>query len=350
MVAEKKFFPEIKLYTGAREGAYNLDRQWFIWYRIPGNPRKKFYGKINSYSTVEERLKAAEELKWVVLSKIDKDINLKKRIIDHTENRFYRKKKTRQGYRSKVRIFIEWHKGKKITKKSCHDFFDHLMKNVAGTTYNDYKVMLNRILTEVGYPMFLSDIQKVKAITTPYRYFQKHQIKLLSGYLSEKHPQLWLFVQFIYYCFIRPGELRWLKVGDIVFDEHQIVVRGEISKNHKTEYVSIPNAFYPKVKQLIHLSPNEYIFPNPNDSSKPVSINYFSKKHQLVLKSFAFDTSCYKLYSWKHTGAVNAAKAKVGMKALQIQLRHHSLDQVNDYLRQMGVHDHDDLKETFPGI
>ncbi|MDW3649885.1 MAG: hypothetical protein R8P61_22625 [Bacteroidia bacterium] len=75
-----------------------------------------------------------------------------------------------------------------------------------------------------------------------------------------------------------------------------------------------------------------------------------NRRHQEILKNLRFDTKRHKLYSWKHTGAVSAVKAGVPIKMLQIQLRHHSLDQVNQYLRKMGVHDLGRLAEMFPGI
>ena len=43
------------------------------------------------------------------------------------------------------------------------------------------------------------------------------------------------------------------------------------------------------------------------------------------------------LYSWKHTGVVMAVKAGIHIKQLQIQFRHHGLDQVDQYLRDLGI-------------
>ena len=297
-------------------------------------------------------MRAAEEVRWKMLSTLDKDMNMKRRIVEHVESRFYNKKKTRQGYESKIRMFLKWHEGKKITRESCIAFFKDIRYELAASTYNDYKTMLNKIFSEMGFPFLLSPIKRVKAITTPARYFQKHQIKLLKDYISENEPELWFFIQFIYYCFIRPrSELRILKVSSILFDDRQILIPGkDVAKNNQSWYVSIPDAFWPEVKKIIHRSPNEYIFESSKFPGNPTGMNHFGRLHRKILKSFAFDTEQYKLYSWKHTGAVMAAKAGVGLKALQIQLRHHSLDQVNDYLRQMGVHDHGRLKEIFPAI
>jgi len=48
--------------------------------------------------------------------------------------------------------------------------------------------------------------------------------------------------------------------------------------------------------------------------------------------------------------SIGAIKAGIHIKQLQIQLRHHSLDQVDEYLRQLGVSDLGDLRDNFPSI
>ena len=58
--------------------------------------------------------------------------------------------------------------------------------------------------------------------------------------------------------------------------------------------------------------------------------NHFDKIRKLI--NLPRD---YKLYSFKHTGNVMAVKAGIGLKELQMQNGHHSLDQLNAYLRQM---------------
>ena len=53
--------------------------------------------------------------------------------------------------------------------------------------------------------------------------------------------------------------------------------------------------------------------------------------------------------SWKHTGAGTFVKNNGNLKDLQTQLRHHSLDQVNDYLKDMGVYQSEFIK-NLPSI
>ena len=107
-------------------------------------------------------------------------------------------------------------------------------------------------------------------------------------------------------------------------------------------------AFRPSLEVLKHRSPNEYIFYR-NDCTKPVAINHFVKKFRKVLTELGFGNE-YQLYSWKHTGAVACVRAGASLKELQIQLRHHSLEEVDKYIRQLGVNDLEDLEGRFPGI
>lgn len=58
----------------------------------------------------------------------------------------------------------------------------------------------------------------------------------------------------------------------------------------------------------------------------------------------------YSLYSWKHTGVVKVVKSGINIKDLQLQLRHHSLDMVNEYLKNLGVLDSQDLLNKYPTL
>lgn len=176
-----------------------------------------------------------------------------------------------------------------------------------------------------------------------------HQIRRIKKAITEQDPEPWFFIEFIYYCFIRPKELRHLRVGDVLTDDKRILLRPEVSKNGKHQYVTIPAPFQESVRRLEERDAREWIFPGKRDRSKPASYNYFSRRHRNFMKELGFGLE-YKLYSWKHTGAVMAIKAGISVKELQIQLRHHSLDMVNRYLRQMGVEDMENLRNRFPGI
>ena len=167
-------------------------------------------------------------------------------------------------------------------------------------------------------------------------------MQILKTSISAQDPQLWQFIKFINYCFIRPGELRQLKLSDIFFSENKILVRKEISKNKKSQFVSIPTVFLEEMyKDGWHQLPGDYfVFSQTGlPGLQQIGLNSMRNRHQNILKDLKFNTARHKLYSWKHTGAVQFVKNGGSMKDLQLQLRHHSLDQVNTYLKDLGVGD-----------
>jgi len=352
MVIEKKFFPEVKIYAGSPEGHFNLDRNWNVFYSDPiTGKRRQRYGNINSFKTYEARLKAAEALRWKVLATIHRGLKIKQILTEHVTNRHYTAKKTKAGHISKVKCFLDWLGRRRLDKEGVEAFFEHVLKTRNGSTYNDYISVLGKLFEEIKIKHFIADVKKVKAYPVPARYFQPHQQRKLAAFMKEYEPELWLHCQFIYYCFIRPqAELLPMKIGDILFEEKKILVRGTNAKNHRQQYVAIPDAFFPHLKPLMSRSPGEFIFPSPSDPTKHRYVNHFRRRHRIMLKGFNFDTKEYQLYSWKHTGAVAAVKAGANLKELQLQLRHHSLDQVDAYLRQLGVHDLVNLRKVMPRI
>ena len=58
----------------------------------------------------------------------------------------------------------------------------------------------------------------------------------------------------------------------------------------------------------------------------------------------------FTLYSWKHTGVVNAYKNGVDIKALQLQCRHHSVSQTDTYLKSLGFMDNEEFRQGIPEI
>ncbi|BDS13088.1 tyrosine-type recombinase/integrase [Aureispira anguillae] len=342
-----------KIYTGKN----SLSIRWFVYYLDEKGKRIKKYGDINKYSTLKGRKAAAQrlvdEILQVHLKKSNKSLSQK--IYDELENRKPTwRPKTYQCKKSKIDIFLKWMQRKKWTEDNVYQFFFEYLtkeKRVAPTTYNDYIRCITQALGWCDQQQLMEAIEKRKASPTPAAYFTQSQRTFLSNAIKNSNPNLWFFVQFVYYCFLRPrAELRLLKVGDVILEEQKILVPANIAKNKKQQYVAIPNAFFPTVeKKIRNRNPNEYLFPG-NHYLSPTGMNTFGRQHRELLKELGFDTSRYKLYSWKHTGAVAAVKAGIHIKQLQIQLRHHSLDQVDEYLRQLGVSDLGDLRDNFPCI
>ena len=95
-------------------------------------------------------------------------------------------------------------------------------------------------------------------------------------------------------------------------------------------------------------SANDYLFPG-NRTGNPVSKNMMSDRHMKILKSLEF-TKNHTLYGWKHTGVVKAFLAGVNIKSIQLQCRHYSIAETDNYLKSLGLFDNFDFQLKMPSL
>jgi integrase len=344
MQAEKKFAPTFHVFLPK-----SLEKEAFIHWTDDEGKRHRRKGGINRAETFEARAVAAQALRAKLEAEYFKTSSYVARMLEFMEKkRLGWRRKTYQTNKSKVDLFVIWLAGRDVSNETLTGFFEHLLRCRHKQTYGDYLAVFKRVFKWLGEPEMLDGIEAYTAISTPAKYFQSRQIERIKKHLVEADPDLWLACQFLYYCFIRPGELRLLKIGDIFFDENKICLRAEISKNKKQQYVTIPLAFRSQVAALAYRAPNEFVF-FKSDCTKPLPINSMMNRFRVVLRALGFGKE-YKFYSWKHTGAVACVRAGASLKELQIQLRHYSLEEVDRYIRQLGVNDLKDLEMRFPAI
>ena len=177
--------------------------------------------------------------------------------------------------------------------------------------------------------------------------FTKEDQKLLEEYLRENDFRLYLFTRFIYYSFLRPKELRMLRISSMNLRDGVILVPGQISKNKKTEQIPI----IPPLAQIINeefltCTRTDYVFGQFLETCKnPASVNFAYNRHEKALEALNLKHKNYTLYSWKHTGAVNAYLAGVGIKELQGLLRHSSVQITDIYLKSLGLRTDPNIKK-----
>ncbi|MCF8247787.1 MAG: site-specific integrase [Saprospiraceae bacterium] len=344
MLTEKKILPVFNVFISE-----DLTKEAFIHWTDLDGKRRRIKGGLNRFRTLEERRAAAAILVAKLQAEYVPPSSVADKMLGWVElNKGTWRIKSYRSIRSIISVFLEWLKGREPTPTLMRDYFAEFANTHHAKSHNEHLHIIKRVFKYLEMPELMQGLETRKAISTPAKYFQTYQIARIKKHLLEVDPTLWMTCQFIYYCFIRPGELRLVKVGDIHFDEWKICVRANISKNKKEQYVTIPIAFRPSLESLKFRSPREFIF-FTDDCTKPVAINHFLRKFRRALTTLGFGNE-YQLYSWKHTGAVSAVRAGASLKELQIQLRHHSLEEVDKYIRQLGVNDLQDLEGRFPGI
>lgn len=182
--------------------------------------------------------------------------------------------------------------------------------------------------------------------------FTDQQLRLLRVYINALKPHFWTACSLLYYCYIRPNELRYLKVENLDLIRNKIFLSHTFAKNKKDNFVTIPKPLRTQIEYIKKLPPQYFLFGNNHNflpSREMLNRDRMSRYFSKVLKILGF-TGRYSFYSLKHTGIERAVRAGVNIKEIQVQLRHHSLDMVNEYLKNLGAFELKDIDNKFPPI
>lgn len=223
----------------------------------------------------------------------------------------------------------------------------YLKKQVSARTRNNYRGFLLG-LCEFFVERKLLQVNPVVQIRTLKETAKKRQpltqsmLKRLNDYLSDHDRWLLLACRLEYYTFIRPGELRQLKINDINLMEMKIYINGQISKNGRSLNVAINREIITLMLDLgLFNYPGEmYIFGSDlRPSATPPDKNLFPREWGKIRKIFGW-ASCYQFYSLKDSGIRDLANA-AGIVVARDQARHADIATTNRYLqgRDAPVHD-----------
>ncbi|WGU68560.1 site-specific integrase [Capnocytophaga canimorsus] len=137
-----------------------------------------------------------------------------------------------------------------IDIRICSHFMDYIYLQKKGTapTYNARLKHLKALFNFFISKGFISDNPaknlKLKPVNEKKRVVLNDKEKRQLQQLKIDDFHFYVFCMTTYYCFIRPAELKKLKVSDVDLQNGFITVSAEISKNRKTENVTIPNVFF----------------------------------------------------------------------------------------------------------
>lgn len=329
-----------------------MSKNWYVEVLQGGKRLAKKYEGINVVQTVEGRTANAEKL----IRRLKKEEDLIPRCIDEREALYQAlmthqpnlRKKSFQTYKSKLDVLFRWIGTGELTTDSLRAYFQAYRQSHTQQGTYDARMKLLAVFKLAELQHLIEPIKLPKGQSQPLKYFQKHQRQELLTYLQKTNPPLFLHCLFIYFTGIRPrSELVKLKYGDIYWEKNRILVSGDFSKNHKTQYVGICKAFLPYIEHLKKMPPAHYIFPQKLDKKKPAGTNTYGEWFRDVLDRFGYGEE-YQLYSWKHTGAVEVYQATKDIIALQQWARHSDIRTTQLYVRQLGMEDFSDFYERFP--
>lgn len=368
---------------------YDLSKRWYvIFYAWDVSQervvRKRLFEGINKKKTVTGRLEEAGYIvravnrdlrEGKVLGKEDtpiKKVNLSTFTVTRAIEFIQSEKKDtghRENYtRSFLTVINNWkefleHKQidditmRKLTRDHMFEFFGYLkkVKKVSNKTHNNYRNYLAttfNFLLKRDPKLFTinpaSVIDSLPVVAKKHAAFTDKQVTVIIKKCKElKYNQLLLFIQFVYYTLARPNELIQLKISNIDLEGRKIFIPGEVSKTKFDETVGISDRLYEVIKKsgVMKFPPDYYVFgfskayvknPGPKRYATP---DPMWRKNQEVLKEVNLYqlNNNYSLYSYKHSGAISLYQATKDIKLVQRQCRHKTLNQTNEYLRDLGL-------------
>lgn len=354
---KKNFAPTI--YPLSRD----LQKAWFVRYRDENGKLYKVYGKLAHYNNLEDKLKEAKRIIKGILHPVKTKENTRKNLIYYLseclENDKYKFRiKTYQCYLSQLKKFAEWYNVeiKKDKQLSADKFIAYLYECSYSQNYiRKFRFLLHKYFNTLVHkkvcaenPFVEIKIRKIKGKSKlPFSLQQKQQ---LLTYIEVKDKQLRDVVDFLYYLFFRPNEIRQLKIEDILFDEMKIIVNNEIAKDNDNYMKTIPVPMQQHILKYKNYPPEFYIFSTDfKPGAKMLGMNYLTAKMTTILRALNY-SSRYTLYSWVHTGIKDAALSGIPIKQLQLQKGHHDLNMFNEYMKDLGVDDCVQLTNNFPKL
>lgn len=156
--------------------------------------------------------------------------------------------------------------------------------------------------------------------------------KLKLKQYRAQNPDYFTACMLTYFCFIRRTELTKLKVSDVHLDDNFITVDEKISKNHKTENVTIPNEY----KNIIaahcaEANKNDFLF---SKDYKPGPTQIDPKRVSEVWNKFRLEFKVdkkYQFYSLKDSGITELLNSGIPAIKVRDQARHHDIRITESY-------------------
>lgn len=241
---------------------------------------------------------------------------------------------------------------KEFTFRDAMMFMDHLVmdKKIKARTYNNYRMFLTALWNELIERGYVSEnpwsrVKKQKATDKSRLMISNRDAQIILDEAHHTHKMIFLSILLLYYCFIRPEEQRGMRVHMIDLQNGSIYLPGDITKNKKSEMITIPKAILPYLYEigLDRWHRNDFIFgshlrPHATLKCGANALNLHHKKilDRLYQSKKLHSISGISIYSWKDTGAMALIRAGIDAYEVMRQMRHSDLSTTQKYLKSLS--------------
>ena len=341
-----------------------INKSWLVVYYCK-NPitqkliRYRVYVPI--HSVYNERVKLGKRIAIGINEKLNKGwspFNQIEEVINHKtfenvtlEFRGYLKKQFNDGclradsirtYNSNLNLLQQFITEKKlevtfalqINKQLCVKYLDwiYLERKNSARTRNNHLIFLRLFCNYLLQRGILAEnpttgISNLKK-TPKKRIYIPTDIRFeIKKELMEWENGFFCLCMTIYYCMIRNTELRKIRVENVNFDKSSIVIPDSISKNKKTEVVTIPNSLMILlIKHCSNAMPQDYLFSSDNfyPGKKQMAVRKIQYAWEKLRDKINFKKE-YQFYSLKDTGITDLFLAGLQSIKIRNQARHSSV-------------------------
>lgn len=385
-------FSEVKLYVPKVNGKPSVlpKSRWYIYYyyRNPTtNKMEKFqdYCKINYYKTAKERMEAGKAhvnsyalmLSWGFnpfekQGVIPKDFEQTTYTIKTALNYAYDNKigswktSTADDYKTRMNVFLDWCFANALDGMDIRELKDvHIIsfmnwlimplpkgRGIGGTSQDNYKRCLSglfgKLVKDKIIPKnILSDIETKKDDPIKNTPFTGYEVKAIRDYLLIHDVQLYHFIQFVIFTFLRPREIIRLTVDDINLREKYLRVETKTKRRAIKKMVAPIIAFFENIN-INALPSNANVFTNTGlfevwNAKEKTKVDHFGHRFEKVKTHFNYGKD-YGIYSFRHTAAMDLFYSfmKQGLTEREAILKlmpitgHATETALRNYLRDIG--------------
>lgn len=381
----------------------DLKKKWYVYYSVrdpkDGKMRmKKIYKDLDS-PKIKDRLRVAdaliEEMREKLIlgynpwtdeteviyadsmhyqqaAKLYKKIRKSNKNFNYFANLYIKhemlglEKSTVQTYISKCRTFDGWlmrmklHDAdlKVLTNDVVVEFFRFLIeeRQLSSFTYKKYRNLLHAIFEfafekrHINFNPVVRLPKNTRKVDNAPAPIQLRDLDILLRRLKQD-PQLYLTVLFEYYCFMRPGEIREMKLSWIDWDRGVIRIPSNKIKTKNAKTPIIPDVLMQLLKDEFKLNtyPEDlYVIGKGGEpSTEHYGKNTMRFRFNKIRKDLALPSD-YMLYSWKHTGNGMLEQSGANSFERMMQNGHTSIVTTERYTRRKFGFESEHIRKNFP--
>ena len=372
-----------KIYHGGDN--FDLKKRWYVYfsYRNPETDllerQPNIYMSVNQNNkTVKERLRALKLIQKNLTKllkeghspyQISAEIN-EKSIKNALLFAFEIKKRTLSDtsipdYRSKMNAFIKFLEENSydflflsnFKRKYIIDYLNEISETKSAKTRNNALVVISSLFEVMKDNELISEnlahgINYEKTKPVRHKTFSDSQLDKLFAEI-EKDKDLFLFIQFVSYNFLRPIEVVRLRYCDLKLESEPAYLEFK-AKNKPIKIKIIPEIMLKELQKFKTNNSDDFIFKTNDKGIETQEVNrrnYFSGKFSAIKKKFKLGEE-YTVYSFRHTFITKLyreiRKEKNLLETYDILMKitgHSTLEALKKYLRDIDA----ELAEDYSG-